>query len=51
MAKINDTYKLNKFKKVDLYHGNDRYEESHIEINKHHKQLWLQLNDTYTLNK
>ena len=38
--------------RIDLYHNSDRDEESHIESNqKYHKQLWLQLNDTYTLNK
>ena len=28
---FNDTYNLNKQKKVDLYHGRDRDEENHIE--------------------
>ena len=28
--KLNDTYRLNKQKTVDLYHDSDRYEEIHI---------------------
>ena len=37
--------------RVDLYHNSDRDEKCHIGNKKYHKQLWLKLNDTYTLNK
>ena len=39
--------------RVDLCHDSDRDEEDHIESNQieYHKQLWLELNDTYILNK
>ena len=37
--------------RVDLYHDSDIDEKSHIEVYKYHKQLWLELNDTYILNK
>ena len=36
--------------RVDLYHDSDEDDKSHIE-NKYHKQLWLELNYTYKLNR
>ena len=38
-------------KRIDLHHDNDRDERVIVKVNKHHKQLWLNLNDTYFLNK
>ena len=37
--------------RVDLYHDNDRDKESYIESKKYHKELCLEINDTYPLNK
>ena len=37
--------------RVDLYHDRDRDEEIILKVTKHHKQLWLELNDTYNLNR
>ena len=37
--------------KVDLYHDSDRDVEVILKVNKYQKQLWLELNDTYFLNK
>ena len=36
--------------RVDLLHDSDRGDECYIESNKYHKHLWLELNDTYSLN-
>ena len=37
--------------RVDLYHDNNREDEIHLKVNKHNKQLWLELKETYFLNK
>ena len=36
---------------VDLCHDGERDKTFVLKINKYHKQLWLELNDTYRLNK
>ena len=37
--------------RIDLCHNSSRDERETLKVNKHHKHLWLKLNDTYILNK
>ena len=49
---LNDTYRLNKQKKEQIYIMIvTEMKIVILKVNKYHKELWLELNDTYKLNK